>query len=211
MPPKIASSLGRVFNAFLARYRMSRYDDFTIAEHFRSLGAQIGNDCRLLVRNLGSEPFLVRIGNHCTVAAQVSFNTHDGATWVFTEELPSLQRFGTIEVLDNCFIGYGAILLPGIRIGPNAIVAAGAVVTRDVDPGTIVAGNPARAIGNLHDYKSKLIERWRGLRPPGYMPDLQDGQRYSAVEIHRRKLRDFDLLRRHLEHRLWGSDTVGRR
>ena len=41
----------------------------------------------------------------------------------------------------------GAILLPGVRIGDDAIIGAGSVVTRDVGPGRTVAGNPARAIG----------------------------------------------------------------
>ncbi|MDA8746850.1 hypothetical protein N9M66_01420 [Litoreibacter sp.] len=46
----------------------------------------------------------------------------------------------------NCFIGARSILLPGIHVGDGSIVAAGAVVTRDVPAGVIVAGNPARII-----------------------------------------------------------------
>ncbi len=46
------------------------------------------------------------------------------------------------------WIGSGAIILPGVRIGDNAIVGAGSVVTRDVEPGTVVAGNPAAFIKN---------------------------------------------------------------
>jgi acetyltransferase-like isoleucine patch superfamily enzyme len=49
-------------------------------------------------------------------------------------------------ILENCFIGAGAIVLPGVTIGPQSIVAAGAVVTKDVPPNTIVAGNPAKVI-----------------------------------------------------------------
>jgi maltose O-acetyltransferase len=48
---------------------------------------------------------------------------------------------------NNVWIGTRAIILPGVRIGDGAIVGAGAVITRDVDPYTIVAGNPARVIG----------------------------------------------------------------
>jgi acetyltransferase-like isoleucine patch superfamily enzyme len=46
----------------------------------------------------------------------------------------------------NCFIGAHSIILPGIRVGDGSIVAIGSVVTRDVDAGCIVAGNPARVI-----------------------------------------------------------------
>lgn len=46
----------------------------------------------------------------------------------------------------NCFIGAHSIVLPGIHVGDNCIVATGAVVTRDVESNTVVAGNPARVI-----------------------------------------------------------------
>nr|WP_304488639.1 DapH/DapD/GlmU-related protein [Dyadobacter sp. CY323] len=49
---------------------------------------------------------------------------------------------------DDVWIGYGAIVLGGVAIGSGAIVAAGAVVTKDVEPYTIVGGNPARKIGD---------------------------------------------------------------
>ena len=46
----------------------------------------------------------------------------------------------------NCWIGAGASILPGVTVGENAVVGAGSVVTHDVAPGTVVAGNPARFI-----------------------------------------------------------------
>lgn len=180
------------------RYRLSQYNDFTIAEYLREQGAQIGQNCRILIRSFGGEPFLVRIGNHVTLAPDVAFITHDGGTWVFTDELPSLQKFGAIEVLDNCFIGYGAILMPGVRIGPNSIVAAGAVVTKDVPPNTVVGGCPAKTICSIEDYKQKALAVWAQQRPPGYMADVKDGTRYTPTEIQYRKTRDFGLLRAHL-------------
>ena len=52
-----------------------------------------------------------------------------------------------VVVEDGAWIGAGAIILPGVTVGRKAVVGAGSVVTRDVPPYTVVAGNPARAIG----------------------------------------------------------------
>jgi len=54
-----------------------------------------------------------------------------------------------IVIEDNVWLGGGAIVLPGVRIGRNAVVGAGAVVTRDVAANTVVAGNPARVIREI--------------------------------------------------------------
>jgi acetyltransferase-like isoleucine patch superfamily enzyme len=197
----------RVAKSLQRKYRLWQYDDFTIADYFRAQGARIGEDCRILIRDLGSEPYLIRIGNHCTIAGGVAFVTHDGATWVFTEQIPHLQKFGTIEILDNCFIGVNAILMPNIRIGPDAIVGAGAVVTKDVPPGTVVAGCPARPISTLEAYKRKALLAWQQQQPPGYLANLREGVRYSAAEIQAQKQRSFALLRDHLSRVLWAPAT----
>jgi len=56
----------------------------------------------------------------------------------------------------NRFIGYGAIVLPNVTISSNAIVGAGAVVTKDVAEGDLVAGVPARPIGRVEDESEKI-------------------------------------------------------
>ena len=55
----------------------------------------------------------------------------------------------TIVIRRNAWIGAGAIILPGVTVGENAIVAAGAVVTKDVPDNVIVAGAPAKTIRNI--------------------------------------------------------------
>jgi maltose O-acetyltransferase len=58
------------------------------------------------------------------------------------------DRGGPVTIGDRVWIGYGAIILPGVTIGEGAVVGAGAVVTKEVPPYTIVAGNPAVKIGD---------------------------------------------------------------
>jgi acetyltransferase-like isoleucine patch superfamily enzyme len=57
-----------------------------------------------------------------------------------------------------CRVGAGSVLLPGVEVGEEAFVAAGALVTRDVASRTLVMGVPARAVGEVAD--SELLERW---------------------------------------------------
>ena len=54
-----------------------------------------------------------------------------------------------VVIEDGAWLGGGAILLPGVRVGRNAVVGAGAVVTRDVPANAVVAGNPARVIRGI--------------------------------------------------------------
>lgn len=117
--------------------------------HARKLGVRIGRDCRIYIEEWGSEPFLIALGDDVTVTDGVRFLTHDGSTCLFTDERGArYQRFGRITVGDRVFIGVGTIILPGISIGSDCVIGAGSVVTRDIAPGLVVAGNPARVLGN---------------------------------------------------------------
>lgn len=84
----------------------------------------------------------IRIGHHTVISqdAYLCAGTHD-----YTRpDLPLLRP--PIVVGSGVWIAAGAFVCPGVRIGDNAVVAARAVVTRDVPPGVVVGGNPARVI-----------------------------------------------------------------
>lgn len=191
--------LARVAESVCDRVRRLRYDDYTIAEYFRVQGARVGIDCRILIRSFGTEPWLIEIGNHVTLSVGVTLLTHDGGGWLFTHEDPSLQHFGRLRIGDNCFIGAGAIVMPGVTIGNHCVVGAGAVVTHDVPDGTIVAGVPARPISSIDDYRRKLASAWQKQKPPAYMAELAPDVMHTAVTIAASKQRHSSALRRHLK------------
>jgi maltose O-acetyltransferase len=90
----------------------------------------------------------VRIGNHVMVGPAVQIYT---AAHMLQAE-PRNQGWEvakSIVIEDNVWLGGGAILLPGVRVGRNAVVGAGAVVTRNVPANTVVVGNPARVIREI--------------------------------------------------------------
>jgi acetyltransferase-like isoleucine patch superfamily enzyme len=128
----------------------------------RSIGVKIGNDCRLIGINaytFGTEPYLISIGDHVTVTAGVNFVTHDGGVWIFRKDNPDIDVIAPITVGNNVFIGLRAIIMPGVTIGDDCVIGCGAVVTRDVEPGTVVVGVPARPISNVQDYFKKIDEK----------------------------------------------------
>jgi sugar O-acyltransferase (sialic acid O-acetyltransferase NeuD family) len=73
------------------------------------------------------------ISHHCTLGDAVHL-------------APGVRLGGGVYIGDGAFLGLGAIVLPGVRIGRNAVVGAGTVVRRDVEEGSVVAGNPARLL-----------------------------------------------------------------
>jgi putative colanic acid biosynthesis acetyltransferase WcaF len=85
----------------------------------------------------------IEIGEHATVAQEAYLCT---GTHLFEDASLSL-RTGKIIIASHVFVGARAFVLPGVTIGPRAVIGACSVVTRDVPAGTVVAGNPARQIG----------------------------------------------------------------
>jgi len=85
----------------------------------------------------------ITIGDNVSLAAETCVLTADHD--VRTTDNRGRER--PIKIDDYAFVGTRAMILPGVTIGRGAVVAAGAVVTRDVEPYTIVAGVPAKAIG----------------------------------------------------------------
>ncbi len=146
------------------------HNGFRKAKLLRRLGqfSDFGNNCFYHPRTLPSEPYLVEIGNNVTIATGVYFCTHD-INHVVLNNADSLEYIrkggefkwhtGKIVVEDNVFIGAFSTIKYGVRIGPNAIVAMGSNVVKDVPEGTIVGGNPAKVIGDFFEYAERMREK----------------------------------------------------
>jgi acetyltransferase-like isoleucine patch superfamily enzyme len=144
-------TLGRDFHAFpgLRIEAFDRHLDKQFTPRI-SIGdrVSINYDCHIGCVNE------ITIGNDVLLASRVYISDHShGATDYVDIDIPPSERKvyskGPVIIEDGVWIGEGACILPGVRIGRFAIVGANAVVTRDVSPYTIVGGVPACVIKTL--------------------------------------------------------------
>ncbi len=103
-----------------------------------------------------------RIGLHCTVIGPVCIGNHvnlaqgivvTALNHNFNDETKRIDEQGvstkSVIIEDDVWIGANTVVLPGVTIGQHSVVAAGAVVTQDVPPYTVVAGVPAKVVKKL--------------------------------------------------------------
>ena len=133
--------------------RIRRIYEKVIGKQSLPPGIKIGRDVHIgdSTRLDWSHGRHITLCDEATLAPGVRILCHDascrrriGGTWV-----------APVTIGKRAFIGTEAVIMPGVTVGEDAIVAAGAVVTRDVESGTIVAGIPARVIGNTSDLDEK--------------------------------------------------------
>ena len=110
----------------------------------RGKEVKIGRNCSILNNVLFMAAGGITIGDGAMIAAnaQLINNNHD-------EHKRWLLTCAPIEIKRNAWVGAGATILPGVTVGENAIVAAGAVVTKDVAANTVVGGVPAKFIKDI--------------------------------------------------------------
>ena len=115
-------------------------------------GCEIDSDVMI-----GSEPYLIELGDNVKVAALVKFITHDGGMHVLRKVYSdgSFDKIGPIKVGSNVFIGMCSMIMPNVKIGDNVVIGAHSVVTKDVPSNCVVAGVPAKIICNIEEYYKK--------------------------------------------------------
>jgi acetyltransferase-like isoleucine patch superfamily enzyme len=109
----------------------------------------IGEHCYICPYATIQDRALVRLGNNVRISTCTVLG-HDGVVNMINRAYGlCLDSVGKVDIRDNVYIGHGATILPGVTIGPNAVVSAGSVVRSDVAEGDIVAGVPAKRVGRL--------------------------------------------------------------
>lgn len=105
---------------------------------------------------LTKDSYLIELKNDVVISIGVSFVTHDYSVKKVLPDKANL--FGKIVIGNNCFVGEKAVLLYGIELADNIIVAAGSVVTKSFsESNIIIGGNPARKIGTWEAFKKNSI------------------------------------------------------
>lgn len=134
---------------------------------------------------------MVKLGDNVLVGPKVSFYTAMHPIDAKQRE-QWLVYAKPITVEDNVWIGGSATILGGVTIGKNAIVGAGAVVTKDVEPNTIVVGNPARVLRKITAEDSKKFQEELAKQKDVNKSEFNkmiDGQWYNAMDYSMLKLR----------------------
>lgn len=129
-------------------------------EYLKNLGVSIGEGCVIDQSAIfGSEPWLISIGNNVRITKGVEMITHDGGLWTLRKMGLVNQKavkYGSIRIGDNCNISWDVIIMPGVTIGKNSVIAAGAVVTKNVPEAEVWGGIPARKIETIEEYLYKV-------------------------------------------------------
>ena len=134
-------------------YRKFSLGDYSVIESFTCINNAvgdviIGDHTRVGLHNTVIGP--VSIGNHVNLAQGITV-TALNHNFNNTDKRIDEQGVSTTHVVieDDVWIGANAVVLPGVRIGTHSVVAAGAVVTKDVPPHSLVAGVPAKIIKKI--------------------------------------------------------------
>lgn len=143
LPPKIARWIAT-----------NHPDNRTRKAIFRATGVYVGAGAVLNPMLSISDSFakLVSIGERASIAQNVTIVADSAPNNATLAKLPGVRSMivrAPVVLMNDCWIGAGATILPGITIGSEAIVGAGSVVTKDVPERTVAAGVPARVIRKL--------------------------------------------------------------
>ena len=120
-------------------------------DEMRRNGLQLGRNVYITGGGEFIDPdfaWLISIGDDSIISLGVMILAHDAST----KRHLGYTRVAPVTIGRRVFVGARSLILPGVTIGDDAIVAAGSIVRHDVPAGTVVAGSPARPVGSTEDY-----------------------------------------------------------
>jgi len=117
-----------------------------------------------------SYPYMISIGDNCVICSGTRLIAHDATAIPFNG---GYMRLGKIDIKENCIIGVNVIILPGITIGPNSMVASGSMVNKDIPPNTCVAGVPARFFMKFDKWMEEMKD------------EISNSTAFASVDIYR--------------------------
>jgi acetyltransferase-like isoleucine patch superfamily enzyme len=166
----------KLIRKFRQKLEESAYD--------RYQGLKIGVGTSYTNENLdGICPQLIEIGDYCVFAPKSVVLTHDASL------LPTTGKyiFKPVKIGHRVFVGYGAVIMPGLTIGDDVVIGSNSVVTKNVPSGLVVAGVPAKTICSTQDLANKreadlevAVFDWR---KPVTLKEIVDQQTHLLSKI----------------------------
>ena len=130
--------------------QLANFGRFVHKAYLRMAGVKIGTGGMISIgAKIDTHGGSVTIGNNCTITWGCVILAHDMATSLLNSG--QLTGEGRVVINDNVFIGVNSVVLPNVTIGKNSIIGAGSVVSGDVPPDALVAGNPARVLRRIDE------------------------------------------------------------
>ena len=120
-------------------------------------GVKVGNNCSIYSwGGIDSNwPFLISIGDNVIISSDVTILAHDASPNI----IGCGTKLGRVTIGNNVFIGAKSIILCNVSIGDNVVIGAGSVVTRSLPSGFVYAGNPAKSLYSIEEYRTKHMKQ----------------------------------------------------
>jgi acetyltransferase-like isoleucine patch superfamily enzyme len=132
---------------------MGNFLRYLQTSYLRLTGVKIGKNTMISLRaKIDVRRGKVVIGDNCHITYGCVILSHDGSARQIN---PNNDGEGSVVIGNNVFVGVNSVILPNVTIGDSSVIGAGSVVTKDIPPGVVAVGNPARVIQQIEFLEKK--------------------------------------------------------